>query len=470
MQTNKYEEFIQSKYQEYKSSGFDADIRTFNENMFDWQKAITKWALKKGKCAIFADCGLGKTLLSLEWAKQVNINTNKPVLILAPLAVSTQTVHEGEKFGFVVNLCKMQADVINGINITNYEKIEHFNANEFSGIVLDESSILKHSGSKTRAYLTDIFRFTQYKLCCTATPSPNDFMELGNHTEFLNIMSQTEMLATYFIHDGGDTQKWRLKGHAEKKFFKFISSWAACIQNPADLGYNGEKYILPSLTLFEHIIESEIKQNAEGQFMLISETNLKLSDRQRARRVTISDRATRAAEIANNTDEQFLIWCDLNDESAELSQLINDSVEVRGSHSNEYKEKAITDFVNGKIKVLISKPSICGFGINAQNCHNIIFVGLSDSFEMYYQAVRRCWRFGQEKPVDVHIVISENEGAVKINIERKQKNAMQMTKEIIQYTKDNLISDLKNTSKITESYNPTEKIIFPAWLESLKSY
>ena len=348
-------------------------------------------------------------------------HTEKPVLILAPLAVAQQTKREGQKFGISVNICRKQHDVVDGVNITNYEMIEHFEAERFSGVVLDESSILKHSSSKTRKLLTDVFRNTHYKLCCTATPAPNDFMELGTHSEFMGIMTQPEMLATFFVHDGGDTSKWRLKGHAEDKFFAWVASWGCCMTSPADLDYAQDGYDLPPLNVHEIIVESQNLIDEDGQSMLFADTTQTLNERRAARRDSMTDRVQAAADIANSTDEQVLVWCDLNSESESLTKSINGAVEVKGAHNLAYKENAMNGFTDGENRVLVSKPSIAGWGMNWQQCNKMIFVGLSDSFEAYYQAVRRCWRFGQEKPVDVYIVISDAEGAVKMNIERKQK-------------------------------------------------
>ena len=461
-----YEQFLKSKQITTKSSGFQVDKSALNKNAFDWQKDVISWALNKGKCALFEDCGLGKTLQQLIWADEVCKKTGGNVLILAPLAVAAQTQKEGEKFGIDVNICRSQEDILGGINITNYEMIEHFNAAEFIGIVLDESSILKHHSSKTRMALTDSFKDIPYKLCCTATPAPNDFVELGNHAEFLGIMSRTEMLATFFVHDGGDTAKWRLKGHAESKFFEWVASWACCMTSPTDLGYKCSGYDLPSLNIIEHIVKSDDLENSDGELMLIAETSLSLQERRQARKSSLSDRVSVAAEIANNTNGQVLVWCDLNDESNQLAHSINGAVEVTGADKNEHKTNSMIGFSNGDIRCLVSKPKIAGFGMNWQNCNNVIFVGLSDSFEAYYQAIRRCWRFGQTKSVNVHIVVGEAEGAVKANIERKQADAQRMTSELVKFTKDILEADIKSTTRITESYYAFDKMIVPDWLRS----
>ena len=459
----RYEDFLKTKQFVLEPHGFECG--ELNNMLFDWQKDIVRWALKRGKAAIFADCGLGKTPMQLEWANEVHKHTNKPILILAPLAVAQQTKREGEKFGIPVNVCRTQKDVIDGINIANYEMLEHFEPESFSGIVLDESSILKHHDSKTRQLITDAFVSTHYKLACTATPAPNDHMELGNHAQFLGVMSMTEMLATFFVHDGGETSKWRLKGHAEQKFWEWMAGWAVVMTNPEDLGYDGENFKLPDLRMHQRIVKSEAGE-IDGQMLLIPAIAESLMDRRQARRTSINERCELAAEIANKETDQVLVWCDLNNESALLSSMIHDAVEVKGADSNDHKTRSMMNFANGELRVLVSKPSIAGFGMNWQNCNKMIFVGLSDSYEAFYQAVRRCWRFGQTKPVDVYIIISESEGAVKANIERKEKDAQKMINEMVKYAKAILEEELKGTVRQSIDYNPTKTMIIPEWLRS----
>lgn len=456
-----YNDFIKTKEIKSISCGFEPTRR--NPLLFDWQNDIVRWALLKGKSSIFADCGLGKTAMQLQWGQQVVEHTGKPVLVCAPLAVARQTSKEGEKFGINVTVCRTQKDVRGGVNVTNYEMLEHFDADTFSGVVLDESSILKDSTSSTRRMLTEKFRNTPYKLCCTATPSPNDYMELGTHSDFLNIMTQPEMLSTFFCHDGGNTSKWRLKGHAEQKFFAWVASWACCMTTPEDLGYDGSDFVLPELRIKEVVAKSDEMSDRDGQLMFFCETAQTLNERRDARRNSLKDRVREAAAIANNTDEQVLVWCDLNAESEALTEAINGAVEVKGSQTPDYKEKSMNGFTSGEIRVLVSKPSIAGWGMNWQQCNTMIFVGLSDSFEAYYQAVRRCWRFGQHRPVTVYIITSEAEGAVKQNIERKQKDAQRMTRELVQYTKEILKAEIHHTVRMTESYITTEIMEVPQW-------
>jgi len=458
-----YAEFLQSKHRKVVSSGFEKPRENMNQHMFDWQKDIAYWALKKGRAALFEDCGLGKTLQQLEWAQSVCDYTERPVLIVAPLAVAEQTRHEGEKFGYQVSVCRTQNDVLDGINITNYEMLSHFDASKFTGVVLDESSILKNYTSKTRTHIIEMFRDTPYKLSCTATPSPNDYMELGNQAEFLGVMSRTEMLATYFIHDGSNISKWRLKGHAEDRFWSWVAEWAVVLTSPADLGYSGEGYNLPQLNTVEHLVEPGTKA-MDGNLTLFTKTAQTLSERREARRNSLDERCEEAAEIVKTDAGQWLVWCDLNDESSKLKSLIPGAVEIRGSDTPQDKADRLRGFTDDSIRVLVTKPSIAGFGLNWQGCHNMIFVGLSDSYEMMYQAIRRCYRFGQVNTVNVHIVTSTAEGAVRENIERKERQRADMTAEMVRHTKEILRKEIRGTTRDVIEYNPQVEMKIPAWL------
>ena len=461
-----YERFLESKRRVAQSSGFEKPREEMCDKLFDWQKDVCYWALKKGKAALFEDCGAGKTAQFLQWADAVVEHTGKPVLVLSPLAVAEQTKREAEKFGFQnVKVVREQDQVILGTNVTNYEILEHFDASVFGGVVLDESSILKCFTGKTRTEIIERFEHTPYKLSCTATPAPNDFMELGNQAEFLNVMSRTEMLATYFIHDGGDTSKWRLKGHAQNAFWEWLASWAVVLTNPRDLGYDGTGFDLPEMRTIEHVVryETNIVDDNYSLFAGVAQT---LNDRRGARRDSLAERCALAAElIAEHPDEQWLVWCDLNAEADELKRIIPNAIEVRGTDSPEYKAEMLNGFTVGKVHTLISKPSIAGWGLNWQNCHNMIFVGLSDSYELLYQAIRRCWRFGQEHTVNVHIITSEAEGAVKDNIDRKEKQAAQMTAEMVRFTKDILEKEIRGTERITVAYDPQVEMTIPDWLK-----
>lgn len=450
-----YEEFLKTKASVVPVCGFEFSKDEMNDRMFEWQKDIVCWALKKGKAALFEDCGLGKSVQQLEWCRIISSHTGKPTLILAPLAVSKQTKREGAKFGIEANICRTQSDVKSGINITNYEMMEHFDLSKFGGICLDESSILKHYNSKTRTQIIESCQDVPFKLSCTATPAPNDYMEIGNQSEFLGVMRRTEMLATFFVHDGGQTSKWRLKGHAEHDFWTWLSSWAVVLQKPSDLGYDDNGFILPDLNI-EYIT---VKSN-----LPIAQT---LSERRHARRASMDSRCKVASElISKEPDDAWLVWCDMNDESSTLHRIIDNSFEVRGSDSNAHKEEGLVGFQTGIVKRLVSKPSIAGLGLNLQNCHNMIFVGLSDSYEMLYQAIRRCWRFGQDNAVNVYIVTSESEGAVRDNINRKDEQCKNMIAEMVSHTKDILEKEIRQTFRMTEPYEPDVCMEIPEWLTS----
>lgn len=461
-----YQRFLQSKKQIAVSSGFEKPKEQMCKAMFEWQKDIVYWALRKGRCALFEDCGLGKTIQSLEWAKSVSEHTKKPVLIVCPLSVAEQTKREGKKFGFSVSVVRDQSQVIDGINVTNYEMLDHFDASVFGGVVLDESSILKNYTGKMRTEIIEKFHYTPYKLSCTATPAPNDFMELGNQAEFCGVMSRTEMLATYFIHDGGDTSKWRLKGHAQSAFWEWLATWAVVLTKPGDLGYDNTGYDLPELITEQVTIRYE-ENIIDDNYSFFADVAQTLNERRNARRNSLKDRCKAALDlIEEDPEEQWLIWCDLNAEADELKRIVPDNIEVRGSDDIEVKAERLNRFTIGEAKRLIVKPSIAAFGLNWQNCHNMIFVGLSDSFEMMYQAIRRCWRFGQEYPVNVYIITSEAEGAVKENIERKEKQAAQMVAEMVQHTREILEEEIRGTERITIPYNPQIDMEIPTWLMS----
>lgn len=463
-----YDEFLKSKVIVAPESGFDVEPGSMNRNLFEWQRDIVRWSLKKGKAALFEDCGLGKTIQQLEFSDKVVHETGRPVLIVAPLAVADQTRREGKRFGYQVQVCRTQRDVIIGINITNYEMLEHFDASTFGGVVLDESSILKNYSGTIRTQIIEMFRETPYKLSCTATPAPNDYMELGNQAEFLGVMSRTEMLSTFFIHDGGETSKWRLKGHAEQEFWTWLATWSVVLTSPADLGYPAEGYDLPEKETIEHIVKSEQETAIGENVSFFTVTAKTLTERRGARRDSLEARCRTAADlVADKPDEQWLIWCDLNDESRTLAGMIENAAEVRGSDNPDYKARMLNAFTTGEVKYLVSKPSIAGFGLNWQNCHNMIFVGLSDSYEMMYQAIRRCWRFGQKNKVFVHIVTSDAEGAVKQNIDRKEQQAERMTAEMVRHTKDILEQEIRGTVKILNSYDPQIEMIVPDWIRSV---
>jgi DNA modification methylase len=441
-----YKNFIESKQISIDSIGFEINYNNINPILFDFQKDIVKWSVKKGRCAVFLDTGLGKTFIQLEWARILN----KKTLIFAPLSVSRQTIKEGKKINVDVKYVRDKSELMNGINITNYEMLEHFIDSDIESIILDESSILKSLASKTRKKLIDNFANVKFKMCCTATPAPNDFTEIGNHAQFLNICSMQEMLAMFFINankehtyiienkiitrkgsnKGG--QEWRLKHHAEDTFFKWLSKWAILMTKPSDLGYEDDGFILPELKIKPIFINTEYKSDTHLFFNGLSG----LGDRASVRRQSIQDKITTIKELIN-TKEQTIIWCGLDKESTALKQeLKNISIEVKGSNNPEFKIKAFEDFQDGKYPVLITKAKIGGFGMNFQNANNMIFFGLNDSWETYYQAIRREWRFGQDKPVNVYIILSQLEEEIYSNILRKDKQSRRLRIKMIEQLKD----------------------------------
>jgi hypothetical protein len=338
--------------------------------------------------------------------------------------------------------------------------LDKFDHADFGGIVLDESSILKAYDGKTRKQITDFAKGIEYRLCCTATPAPNDLIELCNHAEFLDIMSGKEILALFFRQDGNTTHNWRLKGHARESFWQWMAEWSVAIRRPSDVGYKDDGYVLPPLVMHE---EAVVNDRHDGWLFAVEDKTL--AERRASRRDTLEKRVARAAQLCNESDEQWLVWCDLNDESHKLHELINESVEVQGSDKDTHKTSSMLNFATGDIKCLVTKPKIAGFGMNWQNCHNMIFTGLSDSYEAYYQALRRCWRFGQTKEVNIYIIISAKEGCVKQNIERKQADFLKMQKEMTELTKEITKKELKKTCRLSTPYEPKISMILPKWDE-----
>lgn len=453
-----YSEFVSRKLGIVESAGIDDPMLDYG--MFPHQVDLAKWALRRGRAAIFADTGLGKSRMQLAWADTVRRVTGRDVLILAPLAVAQQTVEEGAKIGVSVTHARESSDVHPGVNITNYDRVHKFDPSRFGAVVLDESSIIKHHAAKTLQTLLEMFRYTPFKLACTATPSPNDWTELGNHAEFLGVRSRAEMLAEFFIHDGGDTQTWRLKGHARHIFWQWVSSWGAMLRSPADLGHDASAYVLPKLHVHQHIIEIAHKPE-NGLIPMEAQT---LTERRNARRESLVDRVRACAEIVNSSAGTWIVWCDLNDEGNALESAIPDSVQVAGCDTEEFKEKTMLEFAHGKIRVLVSKPSICGFGLNFQAATNQAFVGVTDSFEKYYQAVRRSWRFGQKNEVNVHVFASNIEGAVVANLRRKEIDAKAMADAMAAETLDAVRSSVVGARKDTNIYTPTRQIKLPSFL------
>jgi hypothetical protein len=418
-----YKDFLSKKLHRVNETGFDCG--DLNPLLFDFQKFIVKTALKKGKYAIFADCGLGKTFMQLEWAQQVVNETGQSVIILCPLAVAGQTVKEGDRFGYSVSRNIEDAYQMAGIYICNYEQLDNLPVNHFAGVVLDESSILKNFEGAIRTQIIELFNYTRFKLACTATPSPNDPMELGNHAEFLNIMSRSQMLAMYFVHDGGDTGKWRIKGHAVNTFYKWVASWSIMLTSPADIGFDGSKYVLPSLNYLDIQIKTKQREGSLFNDVAVSATNFN-----QELRITKVDRMDKVAEIVNGSKENFIIWIKQNEEGELLRKLIPDAVEVSGSDDNEYKEKMLLGFADNKFRVLITKAKIAMYGLNYQNCANQVFASLDFSFEALYQSIRRSYRFGQDKSVNIYLVTTDTMQNVVESIKRKQTQFELMQKQM----------------------------------------
>lgn len=460
-----YADFLASKRLLVEPVGI-AEPSEVSPKLFDFQADITKWALRRGRAAVWADCGLGKGWIALEWSRVVAEETGKPVLILAPLAVAQQFRREGEKLGRLVTVCPDGADVVSGINVTNYDRLHRFDPSTFGGVVLDESSILKDFASATRNALIEAFRATPYKLACSATPAPNDHMELGNHAEFLGVLTRAEMLATFFCHDGGDTQVWRLKRHARADFWKWLCSWAVTIRKPSDLGYEDTGYNLPPLNIHEHIVPVGSAYAKEAGTLFIDAAS-GLTAQRAARRSSLDGRVQLCAElVAAEPNEPWLLWTDLNQESTSLTQAIPDAIEVTGSDQAERKEQAAIEFIEGRTRVLVTKPSILGYGLNLQRCARVAFVGLSNSFEAWYQAIRRTWRFGQARPVECHLILSDADGSVRANLERKRLAAEEMATEMLVGMGDIQRANIRATARQSDSYSPTVPMRIPRWLIS----
>jgi DNA methylase len=445
-----YTRFLARKQIVPTASGL-SEVPALHPAMFPFQRDVTHWALKLGRSAAFLGTGLGKTLIELEWSKHIAAHADGPVLILAPLAVAQQTVEkEAPKFGFDARIVRHQNDCRDGINVTNYDRIDDFNPAKFCAVVCDESSILKSMDGKTRSALIEMFARTPYKLCATATPAPNDYMELGNHAEFLGVMTAVEMLSMFFVHDGGDTQKWRLKGHARKDFWRWVCSWAVSMRKPSDVGYADEGFILPPK--YEHFHEALVEIPTDGfLFALPAET---LQERIGARRASVDERVAMGVQVIHQEpDEQWLIWCNLNSEQDEVARRLGpDCVSIFGSLDPDRKVELLNQWLSGEKRYLVSKASMFGYGLNLQNCARQLFVGVNDSWEQFYQAVRRSWRFGQERAVHVHIIAATTEGNVIDNLKRKDAEAAKMAEEMAENTQDLTRMNLIGTGRTSSPY------------------
>jgi DNA modification methylase len=434
---NSYATFLETKRIISIPSGIEIPKEEISPVLYDFQHDIVRWALKKGRSAVFADCGLGKSLIQLEWARHVG----GTVLIVAPLSINEQTISEGKKLGLTVRTVRGQHHLKPGINITNYEMMRHFIGAKINGIVLDESSIIKSVDGETKKLLLEHFTDIPFRLCCTATPCPNDIAEIANHSQFLGVMTRQEMLASFFVHD---QDGWRLRGHAERPFYRWLSSWAMALKSPSDLGYDGSRFVLPEL----HICDAVVSTTWRNPGHLFAGGLKGISNRASVRKQSASDRVAEVARIANFLSGQIIIWCGLNIEADLVSRAITDSVNLQGNDSQETKTRVIQEFLSGKIRILVTKGKIAGFGMNFQNASSMIFVGLNDSYEMYYQCIRRCWRYGQKRSVYAYVVVTDHEEEIVANVRRKEVEAETLSAKIIQGAREFEMEELGRTKHI----------------------
>jgi len=456
-----YTDYIARKLSTVPATGISGHV-DLPASLFPHQRALTSWALKRGRAALFADTGLGKSRCEVSWADAVSRYTGMPTLILAPLAVAAQTVAEGAALGITVTHCREADDVQPGVNITNYDRLHKFDPSIFGGVAPDESGIIKHHDAKTFRALTEAFERTPFKLPCSATPAPNDWTELGTHAEFLGVCTRQEMLAEFFTHDGGDTSVWRLKGHARQLFWKWVATWGAMVRRPSDLGFDDTAYILPPLHYHEHIVESDA-QPLDGKLFALEA--LTLSERRDARRASMAQRVAACAAVVNaEPDEPWVVWGALNDECDALEAAIDGAIQIAGKDDNDIKEQRLMDFAAGRARVLVSKGSITGRGLNWQHAARMAFVGVTDSFETYYQCVRREWRFGQKRPVHVHIFSSSQEGAVVANLKRKERDAIAMAEALGAETREAVMAEVVGLKRETNFYGATKRVAVPSFL------
>ena len=457
-----YTQFITGKLSTVPPTGITGAI-DLPASLFPHQSALSTWALRRGRAAVFADTGLGKMRIELAWADAVRKYTGKPVMMHTPLAVAWQLAEEAAKIGIEAKVCREPSDLTDGINITNYDRLHKFDASIFGGVVLDESGCIKHHDTSTFSALRDAYRDTPFKLPATATPAPNDWTELGTHAEVLGICTRQEMLSEFFTHDGGDTSVWRLKGHARGIFWRWVATWGAMIRKPSDLGFDDGAYNLPPLHVHEHIVDYEMPLNG----MLFADAAQTLSERREARRASMAERVAACAAVVNaDHAEPWVVWCDLNAEGDELTKQIDGAVQIAGSDDADTKERRLMDFAQGRIRVLVSKPSICGWGLNWQHSARMAFVGVTDSYEAYYQAVRREWRFGQTRDVHVHVFASKAEGSVVSNLRRKERDALAMAESLSAETRDAVMQSVTGSTRQTNTYNAAKRVAVPAWLRS----
>jgi superfamily II DNA or RNA helicase len=459
---NDYAAFLAGKRAIHPAVGIEVPETAVNSVLFPFQRDLVRWSLRKGRCALFADTGMGKTRMQIEWARL----TGQRTLILAPLSVARQTVAEGARIGVDVAYARSAADApASGITITNYEMLHAFEDAEFGAVVLDESSILKSTAGVYRNMLVDRFASTPYRLACTATPAPNDIAEITNHAAFLGIMPRRDVLATFFKHDADDARAsgWRLKAHAREAFWRWLASWGLLLKRPSDLGYPDEGYNLPELTITPQIVGGEVVLPGR----MFADKLKGVSDRATVRKQTATARVARAVELIQADRQPWIAWCGLNGESTAISQALGDeAIEVTGSMSPDEKAQRIEWFIEGRYRVLVTKVEIAGFGMNFQHCARMAFVGLSDSYEQYYQAIRRCWRFGQPRPVEAHVVLSETERAIFDNVLRKEHEAEEMARELVKHVAAYERAEIEGRALGDFNYTDQTEMYLPEWLRT----
>jgi superfamily II DNA or RNA helicase len=462
-----YTEFLQTKDREFTHSGFDcASVGiNINDRAMPFQSDIVHHALRLGKYCLWADTGMGKGFMLLAWADAVHRHTQRDVIVLAPLGVARQLVREAEKFNIQspVKYCKEHADIEAGITVTNYERLSSFDPLHFIGVVLDESSILKNSTGAICTAIIEAFASTPYKLACSATPSPNDYTELGTQCEFLGVMSKVEMLASFFTHDGGDTSKWVLKGHAKKRFWEWVAKWGIVLRKPSDLGYSDDGYSLPPLNCIDVEIATPVPTPDGVLFRFEAKS---LSEQRELNKLTLNDRINAAAAIVNDSDEQFVVWCETNIESEMLRKAIPGSAEVTGSDSPDLKEDTFAAFSSGELRVLITKAKIAGMGMNWQQCHNTVFVCASHSFERTYQSIRRFYRYGQESEVNAYFIRHQLESAVQRNYVTKEDKSKAMYEGIVGIMMDVIKGEITGLKRMQDDYKPSDIMVTPSWLKT----
>lgn len=460
-----YQEFIRSKQRTIKPMGFEVDKDRLNERLFPWQRDVVQWSVRRGRAALFEECGLGKTLQQLAWAERVHEKTKRPVVVHTPVGVRAQTKQEATKFGIACNVevVNEQAEIIDGINLVNYEKLKRFDTSVFSGVVLDESSILKNFTGSTKRMLCEAYSATPYRLACTATPAPNDHKELGNHADFLGIMPSNEMLSRWFINDTMKAGGYRLIKHAEKDFWSWVASWAVCISKPSDIGGDDTGFDLPPLEVVRHIVQPDEDDAPSG--FLFNVSGLSATNVHEAKRLSCHARARKTKEIAESVEGPCLIWCD-TDYDADAVMEILDAVEVKGSHKESVKQDRLQGFADGKYLRLVTKPSVAGFGMNWQHCSTMIFCGLSFSFEAFYQAIRRCWRFLQLHPVTAHLILADTEYALEATIARKENDHKLMQTGMAEAMREATLEQL-GIERRRDLYAPTKELTLPAWMKGI---